>query len=130
LAVRYVAILVFLGTIAARLLVPDLRIVLFSAGTGTTSAVLIASGILACFRDSASQVSGAFIHENNNSACQHSHALLRGELGEDLEVTIRLEDAHLPVRWKSRCIVTINDRADGVVSTDHESWYARGKSGH
>ena len=126
--IRYVAILVFLGTIAARLLVPDLRIVLLPAGTGTTSAVLIASGILACFGDSTTQLSGALIHENNNSDCQHSHAVLRGALGEDLKVTIRLEDARLPIRRKSRCIVTINDRADGIVSTDHESWYARDQS--
>lgn len=127
--IRYVATLVFLGTIAARVLVPDLRWVLLPADTGTTSAVLFASGILACFGDSTTQASGALIHENHNSAYRHSDALVRGAWEEDLKVTIRLEDAHLPNRWKSRCIVTIHDRADGVVNTDHESWHARDKSG-
>jgi hypothetical protein len=127
--IRYVAVLVFLGTVAARLLVPDLRLVLLPAGTGTTSAVLIASGVLLCFGDSTTQVSGALIHENNHSSCQHSHAVPRGAWEEDLIVTIRLEDAHLPIRWKSRCIVTICDRADGVVNTDRESWCAGDRSG-
>jgi hypothetical protein len=127
--IRYVASLVFLGTIAARLLVPDLRLILFPAGTGTISAVLIASGILVCFGGSPAQMSVDLIRENNNSACKHSYALLDGPWEESLEVTIRLEDGHLPSRRKSRCIVTIHDRADGVVNTDHESWYARDKSG-
>ena len=70
--IRYIAVLVFLGTVAARLLVPDLRLVLLPASTGTTSAVLIASGFLVCFGDSTTQVSGTPIHENNNSACQPS----------------------------------------------------------
>jgi len=126
--IRYAAVLVFLGTIAARVLVPDLQLVRLPADTATTSAVLIASGILVCFGGSTTQESGARIHENHNSACQHSDALLRGEWEEDLKVTIRLEDAHLPKYWKSRCIVTIHDRADGVVNTDRESWYARDKS--
>lgn len=127
--IRYVAVVVFLGTIAARLLVPDLRLILLPAGTGTISAVLIASGILVCFGGSTTQMSGALIHENNNSACKPSDALLEGPWDESLEVTIRLEEGHLPSRRKSRCIVTIHDRADGVVNTDHESWYARDKSG-
>jgi hypothetical protein len=127
--IRYIAVLVFLGTIAARLLVPDLRLVLLPADTGTTSAVLIASGILVCFGDNATQVSGALIHENNNSACEHSRALLGGPWEEDLKVTIRLEDGHLPSRWKSRCIVTIRDRAGGVLNTDQECWYALNEHG-
>jgi len=127
--IRYVAVLVFLGTVAARLLVPDLRFILIPAGAGMTSALLIASGILVCFGDGASQVGGALIHENNNSACRHSSALLDEPWEEYLEVTIRLEEGHLSSRRKSRCIVTIHDRADGVVNTDHESWYARDKSG-
>jgi hypothetical protein len=122
--IRYVAILVFLGTIAARFLVPDFQLVLLPADTGTTSAVLIASGILVCFGDSTTQ-----IKENNNSACEHSHALLRGPWEETLNVTIRLEDGHLPSRWKSRCIVTIYDRESGVLNTDQECWYARDKNG-
>jgi len=126
--IRYLAVLVFLGTVAARLLVPDLRLVVLPAGTGTTGAVLIASGFLVCFGDT-TKVSGALIHENNNSACQPSYARPLGAWEEDLKVTIRLEDAHLPTRWESRCIVTICDRADGVVNTDRECWYARDKSG-
>jgi len=46
---RYVAALVFLGTIAARALAPDLQLVPLPADTGTTSALLIASGILVYF---------------------------------------------------------------------------------
>ncbi len=45
---RYVAALVFLGTIAARVLAPDLQLVPLPSATGTTSGVLIASGILVC----------------------------------------------------------------------------------
>jgi len=127
--IRYVAVLVFLGTVAARLLVPDLRFILLPAGTGPTSAVLIASGILVCFDDSTTQVSGALISENNNSACKHSSALLHGPSEEYLEVTIRLEDGHLLSRGKSRCIVTIHDRTEGVLNTDQESWYARDRNG-
>ena len=122
---RYVAALVFLGTIAARVLAPDLQLFPLPAGTGTVGAVLIASGILLCFGDSITQVSGALISENNNSACKHSYALLDGAWKEYLEVTIRLEDGHLPIRRKPRCIVTINDRAGGVLNTDQECWYAR-----
>src|ERR1043166_5411192 len=115
--IRYVAVLVFLGTVVARLLVPDLRLILLPADTGTTSAVLIASGILVCFGDSTTQVGGALISENNNSACKHSYALLDGPWEEYLEVTIRLEDGDLPSRQKSRCIVTIHDRTEGVLNT-------------
>jgi len=127
--IRYVAALVFLGTIAGHLLVPDLRLVLLPAGTGTISAVLIASSILVCFGDSISQVSCALISENNNSACKHSYAALDSPWEEHLEVTIRLEDGHLPSRSKSRCIVTIQDRTEGVLNTDQEYWYARDKNG-
>jgi len=126
---RYVAALVFLGTIATRVLAPDLQLVPLPADTGTTSALLIASGILVCFGDSTAEVSGALINENNNSACEHSRALLGGPWEEDLKVTIRLEDGHLPRRWKSRCIVTIRDRAGGVLNTDQECWYARNEHG-
>jgi len=126
---RYVAALVFLGTVAARVLAPDLQLVPLPAGPGTTSALLIASGILACFGDSTTEVSGALINENNNSACEHSRALLGGPWEEDLKVTIRLEDGHLPSRWKSRCIVTIRDRAGGALNTDQECWYARNEHG-
>jgi hypothetical protein len=126
---RYVAALVFLGTTAARVLAPDLQLFPLPADTGTTSALLIASGILVCFGDSSTQVSGSLIHENNNSACEHSHALVGGPWEEDLKVTIRLEDGHFPRRWKSRCIVTIHDRAGGVLNTDQECWYARNEHG-
>lgn len=126
--IRYIAVLAFLGTIAARLLVPDLRLILLPTGTGTTSAVLIASGILLCFGDS-TQVTSALISENNNSACKHSYALRGGTWEEHPEVTIRLEDGHLPSRLKSRCIVTIHDRTAGVLNTDQECWYARDENG-
>jgi hypothetical protein len=126
---RYVAALVFLGTIAARVLAPDLQLVPLPADTGPTSAIWIASGMLVCFGDSSTQVSGALIHENNNSACEHSDALLGGPWEEDLKVTIRLEDGHLPRRRKSRCIVTIHDRAGGVLNTGQECWYARNEHG-
>ena len=126
---RYVAALVFLGTVAARVLAPDLQLVPLPAGPGTTSALLIASGILACFGDSTTEVSGALINENNNSACEQSRALLGGPWEQDLKVTIRLEDGHLPSRWKSRCIVTIRDRTSGVLNTDQECWYARNEHG-
>jgi hypothetical protein len=122
---RYVAALVFLGTIAARVLVPDLQFFPLPAGRGTIGAVLIASGILVSLGDSATEVSGALITENNNSACKHSYALLDGPWKEYLEVTIRLEDGHLPIRRNSRCIVTINERAGGVLNKDQECWYAR-----
>jgi hypothetical protein len=121
---RYVAALAFLGTIAARVLPPDFQFFPLPAGRGTTGAVLIASGILVCFGDSTTQVSGALISENNNSACKDSYALLDG-WKEHLEVTIRLEDGHLPIRGNSRCIVTINERAGGVLNKDQECWYAR-----
>ena len=126
---RYVAALVFLGTIAARALAPDLQLVPLPGDTGTTSALLIASGILVCFGNSTTEVSGILINENNNSACEHSHALLHGPWEEDLKVTVRLEDGHFAGRWKSRCIVTIHDRAGGVLNTDEECWYARNEHG-
>jgi len=126
---RYVAALVFLGTIAARVLAPDLQLLPLRAGIGTTSALLIASGILVCFGDTTSEVSGALVNENNNSACEQSRALLGGPWEQDLKVTIKLEDGHLPSRWKSRCIVTIRDRTSGVLNTDQECWYARNEHG-
>jgi hypothetical protein len=127
--IRYGAALVFLGTIATRVLAPDLQLVPLPATTGTTSVLLIASGILAFFGDSTTEVSGALINENNNSACEHSRTLLGGPWEEDLKVTIRLEDGHPPSRWKSRCIVIIRDRTGGTLNTDQECWYARNEHG-
>jgi uncharacterized membrane protein YphA (DoxX/SURF4 family) len=122
---RYAAVLVFLRTIAARVLAPDLQLVPLLADRATTTAVLIASGILVCFGHSTTQVGGALIDENNNSACEHSHTLLRRPWEEDLKVTIRLEDGHLRSPGKSRCIVTIHDRAGGVHNAGQEVWYAK-----
>jgi len=126
---RYVAALVFLGTIAARVLAPDLQLVPLRAGIGTTSALLMASGILVCISDTTPEVSGALINENNNSACEHSSALLGGPWEEDLKITIRLEDGHLSSGWKSRCIVTIRDRAGRILNIDQECWCARNEHG-
>ena len=128
--IRYVAVLVFLGTIAARLPVPDLRLVLLPTNLGTTAAVLIASGILICFGRSTDKVNIAPIDEHNDSPSEHLRGTSYGPWQENLEVTIRLEDGHLPRRWKSRCIVTIHDRAGGVLNTDQECWYARNEHSH
>jgi hypothetical protein len=128
--IRYVAVLFFLGTIAARLLVPNLRLVLLPTNLGTTAAVLIASGVLICFGRSTDKVNIAPIDEHNDSPSEHLRGPSYGPWQENLEVTIRLEDGHLPRRWKSRCIVTIRDRAGGVLNTDQESWYARNEHSH
>ena len=128
--IRYVAVLVFLGTIAARLLGPDLRLVLLPTSVGTTAALLIASGILICFGRSTDTVNIAPIDEHNDSPSEHLRGTSYGPRQENLEVTIRLEDGHLPRRWKSRCIVTVHDRAGGVLNTDQESWYARNEHSH
>ena len=122
---RYAAALVFLGTIGARVLAPHLQLVPVPTNMGTTAAVLIASGILACCGASTARVWAALIDENSNSASGHPHALARGPREEDLEVTMRLEDGRLRSLWRRRCIVTIYERAAGVRNTGREAWYAK-----
>jgi len=121
---RYAAILVVLGTIAARVLAPHLELALLPANTGTAAAALIASGILICFGQSTGK-DAASIADNNKSFSEHSCGAPHEPWDEDIEVAIRLEDGHLGSLWKRRCIVTIHDRAGGVLNTGHEFWYSR-----
>ena len=66
------AILVLLGTSAARVLAPHFHLALIPANTGTTVAVLIASGILVCFGQSTSKADAEPINDNDKSLSQQS----------------------------------------------------------
>ena len=122
---RYAAILVLLGTSAARVLAPHFHLALVAANTGTTVAVLIASGILVCFSQSTGKADAAPISDNDKSFSHHSCGTPRELWDEDIEVAIRLEHGHLRSHWKHRCIVTIQRRAGGVLNAANECWYAR-----
>ncbi len=120
---RYAAILVLLGTSAARVLASHFHLALVPANTGTTVAVLIASGILVCFGQSISKAEP--INGNDKSLSQHSCGAPCDLWDEDIEVAIRLEDGHPCSLWKHRCIVTIQRRAGGALNAGNECWYAR-----
>lgn len=122
---RYAAALVLLGAIAMHVLIPHFHLALLPPNRGTTIAVLIASGVLACFGWNTDKVDAAFIDEANKSSSEHSCGLPHGPREEDVEVTIRLEDGHLRSLWKHRCIVTIHSRAGEVQNSGQEVWYAR-----
>ena len=126
---RYAAILVLLGTSAARVLAPYFHLALVPANTGTTVAVLIASGILVFFGQSISKADAAPINDNDKSLSQHSFGAPCDLWDEDIEVAIRLEDGHLRSLWKHRCIVTIQRRAGGALNAGNECWYARDDPG-
>ncbi|HEX3107421.1 MAG TPA: hypothetical protein VHQ22_23495 [Terriglobales bacterium] len=121
---RYAAAFVLLGTTAGRVLAPHFHLALLPTNSGTTVAVLIASGILMCFGRSTDKTNIAPIDENNESYSERLRGSSPGPWHEGLEVAIRLEDGRLRSRWKRRCIVTIHDRVGGVLNTDQECWYA------
>ena len=126
---RYAAAFVLLGATAGRVLAPHFQLALLPANPATTAAVLIASGILMCFGRSTDKGNIAPINENNESSSEHLRGSSHGPWHEGLEVAIRLEDGRLRSLWKRRCIVTIHDRAGGVLNTDQERWYAPDEHG-
>ena len=126
---RYAAILVLLGTSAARVLAPHFHLALIPANTGTTVAVLIASGILVCIGQSTSKADAEPINDNDKSLSQQSCGAPCELWDEDIEIAIRLEDGHLGCLWKHRCIVTIQRRAGGALNAGNECWYARDDPG-
>lgn len=126
---RYAAAFVLLGATAGRVLAPHFHLALLPTNPGTTAAVLIASGILMCFGRSTDKGNIAHIDENNESSSERLRGSSHGPWHEGLEVAIRLEDGRLRSRWKRRCIVTIHDRAGGILNTDQECWYARNEHG-
>jgi hypothetical protein len=124
--IRYAAALVLLGTLAASFLVPQFHIAYLPANAWTITFVLIASGILVCFGRNTDNVEASPINEDNKLSNAHSRSFARDPWDEDVEVTIRLEDAYVRSLRGRRCIVTIHDRGGGVQKTGQEAWYARG----
>jgi hypothetical protein len=119
--IRYAAALVLLATVVD-VLTPYFHLALLAPNTGTTVAVLIASGILVCFGQNPSNIDAASIDENNKSSNKHSCAHPHDPWYEHFEVTIRLENCLIRSLRRHRCIVTIRDRVGGVQKTGQEEY--------
>ncbi|MGA8728015.1 MAG: hypothetical protein WB608_04635, partial [Terracidiphilus sp.] len=98
---------------------------LFESLLGVATAVLGAIGILHCFGKNALCPGIADIDEQFNSLSNERQARVEDPSEPDAEVTIRLEDGHLWLLRRHRCIVTVHTPLGGVKNTGREVWYAR-----
>jgi hypothetical protein len=123
--IRYAAALVLFGTVAASVLAPYAHIALLPLNKVTAVAVLMASSLLVCFGQNADKIGTTLINDPNKSPAEHSSILLDDPRDDDVEATIRLEQAFARILRRHRCIVTIHDRMGGSRKTGPEAWYAR-----
>lgn len=90
-------------------------------------AVMGAVGLLCCFRRNALCAGRAQIDEHCDSLNNERQAPVREPSKEHGEVTIRLENRHLWLPHRHRCIVTVHAHVGSAQSSGRETWYARGK---
>ena len=103
---------------------------LFEILLGVATAVLGAIGILYCFGKNALCPGTADIDERRNSLSNERQARVEEPSEPDAEVTIRLEDGHLWLLRRHRCIVTVHTPLGGVKNTGREVWDARSEKSH
>jgi hypothetical protein len=103
---------------------------LFEILLGVATAVLGAIGILYCFGKNALCPGTADIDQQRNSLSNERQARVEEPSEPDAEVTIRLEDGHLWLLRRHRCIVTVHTPLGGVKNTGREVWDARSEKSH
>ena len=90
-------------------------------------AVMGAIGLLCCFRRNVLCAGHAQIDEHCDSLNNERQALVGEPSKERGEVTIRLENGHLWLLHRHRCIVTVHAHVESSQNSGREIWYARGK---
>ncbi len=103
---------------------------LFEILLGVGTAVLGSIGVLRCFGKNAVCPGSAHIDEQCNSLSNERQVPVEEPSEPDAEVTIRLEDGHLWLLRRHRCIVTVHTPLGGVKNTGREVWYARSEKSH
>ena len=103
---------------------------LFEILLGAATAMLGAIGLLRCSRRSALYSGAALIDEKCHSLSNERLARVVEPSEPDAEVTIRLEDGHLWLLRRHRCIVTVHTPLGGVKNTGREVWDARSEKSH
>jgi hypothetical protein len=92
---------------------------------GAAMAVLGAIGLLCCFRGNTLCAGDAHIDEHCDSLNNERQAPVGGPSKEDGGVTIRLENGHLWLLRRHRCIVTVHAAVGSAQHGGREIWYAR-----
>ena len=103
---------------------------LFEILLGVSTAVLGAIGILRCFGKNALCPGCAHIDEPCNSLSNERQIRVEESSELDSEVTIRLEDGHLWLPRRQRCIVTVHTLLGGAQNAGREVWCARSDKSH
>lgn len=95
---------------------------IFEILLGAAVAVLGAIGFLCCFGKDTLCLGTASIDEQCNSLSSERYPRVE-ELPEQYsDVTIRLEDGHLWLLGRHRCIVTVHTPSEGVQDAAREVW--------
>jgi len=100
---------------------------LFEALLGAAMAVIAAVGLLYSFGRNALSSGSALIAEKCTSLSDERQAPVEGPSGQDAEVTIRLDERHLWLLRRHRCIVTFQSSLGGDQKAGQEVWYAKGE---
>lgn len=103
---------------------------LFEVLLGTAMAVLAAVGLVRSFGRNALFPSPALIDEQRKSLCNEPQEPVERPSEQDGEVTVRLEDRHLWMFGRHRCIVTVHAALGSSQSAGREVWYARSEKSH
>jgi len=99
---------------------------LFEALLGVAMAVIAAVGLLYSVGRNALSSGPALIAEKCTSLSDERQAPVEGPSGQDAEVTIRLDERHLWLLRRPRCIVTFQSPFGGDQIAGREVWYAKG----
>jgi hypothetical protein len=100
---------------------------LFEALLGVAMAVFAAVGFVRSFGRNALSSGSALIAETCTSLSDERQAPVEGPSGQDAEVTIRLDERHLWLLRRHRCIVTFQTPLGGDQIAGREVWYAKGE---
>lgn len=103
---------------------------LFEILLGAAAAVLGTIGVLRCFGRNALCPGPALIAETCTSLSDEREAPAAEASGQDTEVTIRLDERHLWLRRRHRCIVTFQTPLGGAQIAGREVWDAKGEKLH
>jgi len=129
-ATRDILAMVVLQGGSSRLISLGQLVYLFEILLGVAAAVMGAIGILRCFGKNALCPGITHIDEQCNSLSNERQAGPEEPSEPDAEVTIRLDEGHLWLLRRHRCIVTVHAPLGGVKNTGREVWYARSEKSH
>lgn len=108
---------------------------LFEILLGAAAVVIGTIGVLRCFGRNALCSGPALIAEKCASLSDERRASAADASGADAsgqetEVTIRLDEGHLWLLRRRRCIVTFQSPLGGTPIAGREVWYAKGEKSH